>query len=520
MQYDILIKNATIFDGTNTRPYKSNVVVKDGKIVKIGENVDEQLCSTVFNADKRYLCPGFIDINNLSDHYLTLLSSSTCENLIKQGVTSIITGHCGSSLAPLIKNQMLSFKPWVDTQGFNTNWRSFKKFLNVLESKDLGVNVGSLVGWNVIRSGLVGESFKNLSDFELKQLLILVKQSMKEGALGVSFGFGYPTGRAISKREILAVYEEVKRFNPLFSFNLRNEDSSFLLSIQEVLSIVNATNINTLITEFKVQNKENFDLFNDALKLINNYNTRSENKIHFSIYPYNYTCQSLYNLMPDWLLIGGDKAVKKNLSDKLIIKKLLKELKQNRELYKKLILLDIDKKYMVLKGLEFEAIAKNMNLSVEEAVIKLLSMTQKKIIVLNKNLLASNVDKGIKNSYGIVASNGVCLNNNAICDQRSTNSMIKFLSSYKDILPFENLVYKISGLVKEKVGLKNKGYIKIGMDADLVLINPNNLADLSSVNNPNVEPKGIETVIINGKISYDKGVISKDFNGKIIKSNN
>ncbi|MDD3156168.1 MAG: hypothetical protein PHP14_01865, partial [Candidatus Pacebacteria bacterium] len=204
-------------------------------------------------------------------------------------------------------------------------------------------------------------------------------------------------------------------------------------------------------------------------------------------------------------MIGGDKAVKKNLSDKLIIKKLLKELKQNRELYKKLILLDIDKKYMVLKGLEFEAIAKNMNLSVEEAVIKLLSMTQKKIIVLNKNLLTSNVDKGIKNSYGIVASNGVCLNNNAICDQRSTNSMIKFLSSYKDILPFENLVYKISGLVKEKVGLKNKGYIKIGMDADLVLINPNNLADLSSVNNPNVEPKGIETVIINGKISYDKG---------------
>ncbi|MDD3156166.1 MAG: hypothetical protein PHP14_01855 [Candidatus Pacebacteria bacterium] len=111
MQYDILIKNATIFDGTNTRSYKSNVVVKDGKIVKIGENVDEQLCSTVFNAEKRYLCPGFIDINNLSDHYLTLLSSSTCENLIKQGVTSIITGHCGSSLAPLIKNQMLSFKP-------------------------------------------------------------------------------------------------------------------------------------------------------------------------------------------------------------------------------------------------------------------------------------------------------------------------------------------------------------------------------------------------------------------------
>lgn len=521
MQYDILIKNATIFDGTNTRPYKSNVVVNAGKIIKIGESVDEKLCSFVFNAEKRYLCPGFIDINNLADHYLTLLSNSTCDNLIKQGITTIITGHCGSSLAPLIKNQMLSFKPWVDTQGFNTDWRSFKKFLKILSEKELGVNVGSLVGWNVIRSGLVGESFKNLSDFELKQLLILVKQSMKEGALGVSFGFGYPTGRAISKREVMAVYDEIKKFNPLFSFNLRNEDAGFLLAIQEILAVINNTDINALITEFKVQNKENFDLFDNALKLINNYNIKSKNKVHFSIYPYNYTCQSLYNLMPDWLLIGGDETVKRNLNDKLIAKKLIKELKQNRGLYKNLILLDIDKKYSVLKGLEFDTIAKNMNLTVEETVIKLLLMTQKKIIVLNKNLSISNIDKGIKNPHGIIASNGVCLSNKiGFCDQRSTNSIIKFLSNYKDILPFETLVYKISGLAKEKIGLKNKGYIKIGMDADLVLINPNNLADLSNINNPNIEPKGIETVIINGKISYNKGAISKEFNGKIITSNN
>jgi N-acyl-D-amino-acid deacylase len=111
MQYDILIKNATIFDGTGSRSFRSNVVVKNGKIVKIGEQVDEQSCLHVFNAEKRYLCPGFIDIDNISDHYLTLLSNPKCDNLIKQGITSIIMGHCGSSLAPLIKNRLLSFEP-------------------------------------------------------------------------------------------------------------------------------------------------------------------------------------------------------------------------------------------------------------------------------------------------------------------------------------------------------------------------------------------------------------------------
>jgi N-acyl-D-amino-acid deacylase len=110
MQYDILIKNATIFDGTNSRSYRSNIVIKDGKIVKIGELVDEQICSLVIDADKRYVCPGFIDIDNSSDHYLTLFSNPGCENLIKQGITTIITGQCGSSLAPLIKNQLSSFE--------------------------------------------------------------------------------------------------------------------------------------------------------------------------------------------------------------------------------------------------------------------------------------------------------------------------------------------------------------------------------------------------------------------------
>ncbi len=111
MQYDILIKNATIFDGTNSKSFRSNILIKNGKIVKIGEAVNESTCEQIINAEKKYVCPGFIDINNSSDHYLTLLSLPACTNFIKQGITTIIGGHCGTSLAPLIKNQLSSFDP-------------------------------------------------------------------------------------------------------------------------------------------------------------------------------------------------------------------------------------------------------------------------------------------------------------------------------------------------------------------------------------------------------------------------
>jgi len=210
------------------------------------------------------------------------------------------------------------------------------------------------------------------------------------------------------------------------------------------------------------------------------------------------------------------------LNDKDILKKLIKELKQNKSFYKKLVLVDIDKKYRVLKGKTFEEISKNMNLSIEETIVNILSMTQKKVIVLNQNLSLSNIDKGIKNYNSIITSNGMSLDSRCIydgfCDQRSTNALIKYLSMYQKILPFENLIYKITGLPKEKLGLENKGNIKIGMDADLVILNPQNLSDLSTIQNPMTNPKGIETVIINGEIAYDKGKINNT-SGKVIIKN-
>jgi len=178
---------------------------------------------------------------------------------------------------------------------------------------------------------------------------------------------------------------------------------------------------------------------------------------------------------------------------------------------------DIEDKYKMLKGKTFEAIAKNLNLSIEETIVKILSITQGKIIVLNLNLSMFNIDKGIKNNYSIVATNGMSLGTADFIDRRSTNGMIKYLTTYQKILPFENVINKITGMPKEKLGLESKGYIKIGMDADLVILNPQTIEDQSSIQKPMIEPKGIEAVIINGQIAYNEGKIINDKLGTIIR---
>jgi N-acyl-D-amino-acid deacylase len=215
--------------------------------------------------------------------------------------------------------------------------------------------------------------------------------------------------------------------------------------------------------------------------------------------------------------------MKANLEDKDIVKKLVKELKQNKSFYKKLILVDIDKKYRIFKGKTFENIANNMGVSIEEAIVKILTLTQKKVIVLNQNLSISNIDKGIKNMYGIIASNGMSTNINDFseyfCDQRSIGTFPKYLSQYMKVLPFETLVYKITGLVKEKLNLKDKGYIKIGMDADILILNPQTISDQSTIQNPLISSKGIEIVIVNGKVALNQGQIVNNESGEIVVRN-
>ncbi len=212
--------------------------------------------------------------------------------------------------------------------------------------------------------------------------------------------------------------------------------------------------------------------------------------------------------------------MKENLNDKDIVKKLVKELKQNKGFYKKLVLIDIDNQYKVLKGKSFEQIAKNMNLSIEESLVKVMLMTQHKIIVLNPNLASINIDKGIKHSASIVSSNGMSINkqniHNGFIDQRSVGSFVKYLSTYKNTLSFETLIHKVTGNVKNVIGLQGKGNIKIGMDADLVILNVNNLLDRSTIQNAMIDPKGIETVIINGQLVLDNGQIIDRPAGRVI----
>ncbi|MBI4363321.1 MAG: amidohydrolase family protein, partial [Candidatus Doudnabacteria bacterium] len=191
MMSDILIKNGAVIDGISKVSRKADVLIAKGKIAKIAPNLPAK-SETIIDASDCFVTPGFIDIQNHSDSYFTLLEQPEQTSMLTQGATTIIVGNCGSSLAPLPSHEAIkTIQKWHNLSGVNINWTSFQEFLDQLKTLKLGVNVGSLVGHATIRRGILSDQARTLKADELPIVVKLLAESLDQGALGLSLGLVY-----------------------------------------------------------------------------------------------------------------------------------------------------------------------------------------------------------------------------------------------------------------------------------------------------------------------------------------
>jgi len=520
--YEILIKNGLVFDGTGSKGFLADIGISKGKIVEIGP-LRHLRGKTEINAEGNYVCPGFIDINNDADHYLSLFELPQFENLIRQGVTTIACGNCGASLAPLIKGSLASIQKWVNPSFFNVDWQTYGEFLNFLERKGLGVNFLSLVGWATLRRDLAGEEFRPLKEGELKRLLSLVEKSLKEGAFGVSFGLGYSHERMVGLTEMIAVANLVKKYNGYLSVHLRDESAKFLESLAEVIEAAQKTGASFQISHLKIIGTPYWDKFDDGLEKIHQAFMDGLN-INFDVYPYDINAQVLYLVLPEWLTIGGRKALIKNLKDPATRKKALEDLKKNRHLYEKLVIADPGGQW-ILAAKSLEEIAENEGTSLEETLLRLLEITNDRVIVFSPNISETNMIKALKAKESIIASNSAAYNlasgkKGILVHPRAFGTFPRFLGHYvreQKILTFEEAIHKITGKPALKIGLRDRGLIKKNYWADITIFNPEKIIDKATLKSPFQYPEGIENVIINGSLVYHRGLMEKKLLGQILR---
>jgi len=521
--FDLIIKKAKIVSGKLDEEAKEgDIGILKGKILKIG-NLKNEISAKEINAENCFICPGFIDINNSSDHNLTIFSLPLAENLIRQGVTTVIIGNQGVSLAPLLRGDLINFEKWVDTSRINVNWQTVNELLDLLEKKKIGVNVGTLVGWGNIRTDLTGGEFRNLSKEELEKGKYLVEKSLKEGALGVSFGLNYYHEKMVGIKEILEIAKIVKKYNGFLSFRLRDPEKNFLKSVEEIIEIADLTNLEVEINNFIIK-EENNVILKKGLEKIHLFNEEKE-LINFDLSPYEYQVENAFEILPEWVRIGKKENFFKNLTESDFKRKIIEELKEKRNIYASAVVIEANKKWWFV-GLTLKEIAERFDLSLEETILKLIEICNSQILFLVKNTTFENIDPIINSYYSFISSDSGFFNLEDITKRIWTHpktfaNFIRFLKYYvkeREKYSLKEAISKLTFQVAQKIGLKNRGLIKEGYQADLVILDLNSLDDPTSFFNPFQYPSGVKTVIINGQIAYHKGVISKNCYGQIIRN--
>ena len=521
--FDILIKDGNIIDGTGRAMYRADIGIKDDKIAKIGELHNEK-GEIEIEAYGKMVVPGFIDVNNHSDTYWQLFLNPDLESLLYQGITTIVGGNCGSSLSPLADvSNIESIQKWADLKKINVDWLREKEFFASLEKRERSVNFATLVGHGTLRRGILKNETRSLNHKELNFIKKLLSDSMKAGALGMSTGLIYTHARNASREEIIELAEVVAKAKGVYATHVRGEKEELVSAIEEAVAIGDGSGVKVHISHLKAMGKKNWPKMDDALAIIDNAKKNGID-ITFDVYPYTNTGSVLYTLLPSWVAEGGKNVMIHRLKDAAIRKKVISEMKESDVDYKT-VEIAISPLNKTLARRKITEIAKSQGKSVEEAVIDILIASEGRVISSMEVLSEENVKKAIVHPLSMIATNGSGYSEahretGEVVHQRCFGATTKVLRDFvikNKILTWEEAVRKMTGMPAEKFGIRNRGVLASKYFADISIIDPEKVASPATKDNPYQYSRGIDVMMVNGKVVIDGGRYVGVRNGRVIK---
>jgi len=519
-----LIKGGTIIDGSGFPMAKGDIAVTGETIKSVGGMGGS--ATRVIDAAGKYIMPGVIDITNHSDTHWTLFSVPSQESLLRQGITTVIGGMCGSSLAPLIDPQSIrGIQKWIDISKINVNWRSEEEFFTELEKHQIGVNFGSLVGHGTLRRGIAGDSMRALSREEVEEMKLILRRALDEGAMGLSLGLATSHGGAAPQEEFVALGKVVADTNKLVAIHLRNEGRQLLSSVVEAVNLARATGAEIQISHFKAIGRKAWDDLKKALAVIRKAREDEKLSIWVDFFPYLRTGSLLYTFLPEWMREGGKESIVGVLMDPQKKSSVLDALGSLTLHYDNIIIAEAQRdKHAV--GKSIAQIAHDAGISPEETVIQLLSINGLGVSIFGRTLNAKNVCMIARESYSMFGSDGVgedvsSKKKGDLTHPRSYGAAPRFLARLVrrgNILSWEEAVKKMTSLPASRLGIDSThGFIKKGYSADIVIFDPDTVEDTATYKNPYQYPNGIEYVFVNGHLAIEKGTFTQALAGKILR---
>lgn len=513
MRYDLVLRNGIVLDGTGSPPFRADLGIVRDTIASIGDLSSEPSEASV-DLSGLFVAPGFIDIHNHSD--VSILENPEAANYVMQGVTTIVTGNCGFSPAPLGERNRDLVESYRGVYRAAISWSSFGEYLDVIEKAGISLNVAPLVGHSAIRSYVIGFEDRAPSERELEEMVELAGEAMRCGAFGISTGLIYAPSMFAGLEEIVALARAASRHGGIYATHMRNEGAGLIDSVIEAIEVGLRSGAGVEISHLKASGRSAWGKVSLALGLISEYASRGFD-VSADAYPYTASSTSLLAALPRSFREGSRAEILKRLGDPgglETLKRALGEgLMEGRHLSWEDVAIALSPSHKEFEGMRLSRVAEKMGLDPVETVARLLVDDGLGTRVILFGMSEEDVERVISHPLVAIGSDGsVTREGLGKPHPRAYGTFPRVIARYvreRKLISLEEAVRKMTSLPARKLGLWDRGLIRPGFKADLVAFDYTRIEDTATYENPHSNPRGILWVLVNGKVVVENGVARK-----------
>jgi len=500
-QYDILIRNARVLDGGGNPWFNADVAVKDGRIAAIGRLGSAQ-AARVIDAKGRIAAPGFIDVHTHVEGTVERVPRG--DNYLLDGVTTIVTGNCGGSEVKLAE------------------------WFSGLETRGLGLNLASLIGHNSVRREVMGTANRQATPEELARMSELVERAMKDGAVGFSTGLIYIPGTYSNTDEVVALAKAAAKSGGVYASHMRDEGTKILEAINEAARVGVESGMPVQLSHFKIDTPRIWGSSTKSLALVEEYRRKGLD-IVVDQYPYDRSSTNLGITLPPWALADGQEKIRERLSDAATRKKIAAEMKTQLKKsghrdysYATVASYKPNKEWEGKNIAEITALRGKNRKKIDsqlETIFEIMGKGNAQMVF--HSMGQEDVERIIRYPHTAVASDGGIREfGTGMPHPRSYGTNARVLAEYvrkRGTVTLEDAVRRMTSLPARTFGFRDRGVIREGAAADLLLFDPAKIQDKATYTAPHQYSEGFDFVLVNGVVMVEEGKLTSNQGGRVLR---
>jgi N-acyl-D-amino-acid deacylase len=504
MDLDLVLRGGHLVDGTGAPGRRADVGIAGDRIVAVGDFAGVATARRIIDVRDKVVAPGFIDIQSQS--VFTLLADGNGESHVRQGITTEIVGEGGSpgQLTPKILAQDPRYAEWLAALGLTLDWTGFEGWFAKLEARGTSVNVGAFASVDLLRAEVVGLDDRAPTDRELAAMRAILDRSMREGTFGLATALAYPPASYTTTDELVALAEIAATHGGLYASHVRGESGRVFDAVGEAIAIGERAKLPVLLYHLKIAGRPNWGRMGELGALIGGARARGV-AVSACQYPYAAAGAGIIAPIPDWAHEGGPPALVERLLDAPTRARIRREMEE-REAF----LGRVDFEAIQVGDRRIAEIARERGEDPFETYFDLVIEHRTNLFVVYHSMSEDDVRTAMRFPWLSIATDAEATSpaQKMQVHPRAYGSFPRVLGRYvreEKVLELEDAVRKMTSLPASQLGLTDRGLVREGLFADLVVFDPTTVIDRATFEAPHAYPLGIEHVVVNGEVTVESG---------------